>query len=219
MDYCFNSAFRVGEMTMTAMITEAAERDREIITPKNKREDETVTHPGPYVRLIGNQDRCKALLAAKEEDVKANVWNPNTHGPAFNKVWEKFHNEDNGLDENGQPVTATPAEPKALTRKAIQDVIKDSAGSKHSRKVLALASGDKDTGWKESDTNIALIEATEDLFLSVMDQIEKKNPEVYKALRNVFIEPEFAKRRMYFESLGVAFPAPKAAPAVADAGK
>ncbi len=101
------------------------------------------------------------------------------------------------------------AKKKSRTRKDLQTVALQAAGSKHSRNVLNFAAGDDNTGWKESDAQAVLFDATEDMYMQVREQIEKSHPETYKALFNVFIEPDFAKRRAYFESLGVKFPAPK----------
>jgi hypothetical protein len=184
-DEVYGEAYRIGPKAMKALILEAMEKDKLILTARNSPKDtpaERLT-VGPYVYL--EQKRLDALRQAKAEDVAVGQWNSVAGGPKFNALWEKYHNEDyNPTEGSGRGATK-----KSLTRNALQELATKSAQSSFATKLFCLASGDE-VEWKADDTSIALYEAKQKLYLAVAGQF-KEGSEVKKILYQSFVNADY----------------------------
>lgn len=186
-DEVYGEAYRIGGPLQKIILTEAAEKDKLIITKKNapKGTEPEKLKPGPTIYLIGNQKRLDELRKAKETDVAAGDWNAFDGGPAFQEVVEKFRKEDyEGAEKNQNP--------KALGREALKGLAQ-TAKSKLGANLLKLAAGDKDAdgkeiAWKDADAELALFEAKK---LRFLQNAPKFKEEVHKVLYMAFVADDF----------------------------
>lgn len=184
-DEVVGEAFRIGDMCIKALLTEAAEKDRLINTKNNvdvKTWDHT-KHPlsnPPEVYLT--QNRLDVLRKAKESDVKDGSWNGYTGGTAFKEAWIKFKNEDAGLDADGNPVVTT-VQLKSLSRAVLKDLNKTAVKSALGLKLIDLAAGDKDVKWADRDCEVAAFEAKQAMLVQFGEELRAKNPAVWDTMK------------------------------------
>lgn len=146
--------------------------------------------PGPYVKLMGKQDRFAELEKAKAADQANNEWNEFEWGPAFRTSWEKFHDED----VNGKG----PPPPKSLSREKILELTKVTR-SAFGTKVLKTCAGDVGIEWKNDDANTALFEAKMLKYLQNAGNFLDDN--IKKALYMAFVVDDFDKFKEWLKSV------------------
>lgn len=172
----YATAHQIGAGLPKMLLTQAAEKDKLIITqanaPKGTTADKMVN--GPHCYLMGNQKRLDELEGAKKADMATGQWDAFDGGPAFRTLLDKYHDED----YNGTPKIQV----KSLSREKVLEVAK-TAKSKLGDKLLKLAAGDKEIEWKDDDQQIALFEAKKLKYLQAGEFI---NPEIKRALYMAF---------------------------------
>jgi hypothetical protein len=181
-DEKFNSAHKIGQMCVKALMIEAAETDKLILTQANAPEGtpQEQIQAGPYCYLT--QQRLKELEAAKAEDMKNGEWSAMVGGPKFQELWSKYHAEDYYGEKE-------PPKQKSLTREKILELQK-TANSRVAFKVFGVCAGDK-LDWKDSDNETALFESKK---LSYLQQAGNFQDEQMKKLfYTIFVDTDFEK--------------------------
>lgn len=197
----YATAFHIGAGLPKIILTQAAEKDKLIITkanaPKGTPAEKMVA--GPLCYLMGNQKRLDELEKAKAADMVTGKWDAFDGGPEFAATLEKFRKEDYDGEKTVQV--------KSLSREKLQEVAK-TAKSKLGDKLLKMAAGDKDVEWKGEDLAMALVEAKSLKFLQAG---EFKNPDVKTALHMAFNCDDFEQFKAWLKTQVVPVVEPDAA--------
>jgi hypothetical protein len=117
-----------------------------------------------------SQGRCRELARAKKQDESTTGWTPENGGAEFNATLAKYIREDQGKDENGNPIQGPPV-------RASVEQLNNQKGltqSRAAKAALEIASGKPVLQFADFDAEARRLELLTDVATKLKDGIKDK---------------------------------------------